>query len=144
MYLFLQRIWIWLFLYIPSGCFTKPLNQPFLNHSVDFSVLFLKKYISYNMYLFNLNHFSWLLRYDFISSYIRWYVDWIWRFWIKKEEYSREEHLYLIRKNMGVSQGKFDMTEVKLCYKILIKWKSYWLRYHYKDRLLFFCDDFHD
>jgi len=46
-----------------------------------------------------------------LFSYIRWYIDWIWRFWIKKDEYSREEHLYLIRKNMGVSQGKFDMIE---------------------------------
>jgi len=46
-----------------------------------------------------------------IFNYIRWYIDWIWRFWVKKEEYSRVEHLYLIRKNMGISQGKFDMIE---------------------------------
>jgi len=46
-----------------------------------------------------------------IFKFVQWYCSWIWRFWIKREEYTREEHLYLIRKNMGVSQGKFNMME---------------------------------
>ena len=32
---------------------------------------------------------------------------------MKREEYTREEHLYLIRKQMGVSTGKFNMMEVR-------------------------------
>ncbi|XP_076031525.1 dnaJ homolog subfamily C member 25 homolog [Oratosquilla oratoria] len=44
-------------------------------------------------------------------QYIMWYITWIWRFWIKKEEYGTEEKLYIIRKKMGMSQGQFDMLD---------------------------------
>ena len=40
-------------------------------------------------------------------------MSWVWRFYIKKEEYGRDEQLHLIRKLMGVSQGQFDNMEVK-------------------------------
>ncbi|XP_023326593.1 dnaJ homolog subfamily C member 25 homolog [Eurytemora carolleeae] len=43
--------------------------------------------------------------------YIYWYMSWVWRFYIKKEEYGRDEQLHLIRKLMGVSQGQFDNME---------------------------------
>jgi DnaJ family protein C protein 25 len=46
-----------------------------------------------------------------IFIYMKWYGSWVWRFWVKREEYTREEHLYLIRKQMGVSTGKFNMIE---------------------------------
>ena len=39
------------------------------------------------------------------------YFSWLWRFGIKREEYGREEQLYVIRKNLGVSQGQFDQLE---------------------------------
>ena len=34
--IFLQRMWTYdYFFHVPSGCFTKPLNKVFLNHSVN-------------------------------------------------------------------------------------------------------------
>merc|ERR1712059_172312 len=39
------------------------------------------------------------------------YIVWLWRFGIKREEYGREEQLYVIRKNLAVSQGQFDQME---------------------------------
>merc|ERR1719147_290838 len=39
------------------------------------------------------------------------YLSWLWRFGIKREEYGRAEQLYVIRKNLGVSQGQFDQLE---------------------------------
>ncbi|KAH9519328.1 DnaJ sub C member 25, partial [Bulinus truncatus] len=46
-----------------------------------------------------------------IAVYIVWWVRWVWRFTIKREEYGEEEHLYLIRKNLGISQCQFDMLQ---------------------------------
>uniref|UniRef100_F1L043 DnaJ dnj-2 n=1 Tax=Ascaris suum TaxID=6253 RepID=F1L043_ASCSU len=43
-----------------------------------------------------------------------WYLKWFIRYSIKKEEYDEEAKLYLIRKNMGLSEGQFSclsMTE---------------------------------
>jgi len=36
------------------------------------------------------------------------YSRWFWKFGILKEEYGEEEKLYVIRKNMSLSQGQFD------------------------------------
>jgi len=41
--------------------------------------------------------------------YIRWYIRWMWRFSINKEEYGTEEKLYLIRKFMGLSETQFEI-----------------------------------
>lgn len=43
-------------------------------------------------------------------KYIIWYLKWIWRFNICKEEYSEEDKLYLIRKNMKVNEDAFDVS----------------------------------
>ncbi len=37
------------------------------------------------------------------------YVRWLWKFGIMREEYGEDEKLYVIRKNMGLSQGQFDV-----------------------------------
>ncbi len=37
------------------------------------------------------------------------YTRWLWKFGIKREEYGEEEKLYVIRKNLGLSQGQFDV-----------------------------------
>jgi len=39
------------------------------------------------------------------------YLSWFWRFGLRREDYGREEQLYVIRKNLGVSQGQFDQME---------------------------------
>ena len=63
-----------------------------------------------------------------ICRWTKFYVLWLWRFGILREEYGREEQLYVIRfpfwkcasvkiklplprKNLGVSQGQFDQLE---------------------------------
>ena len=43
------------------------------------------------------------------AQYIGWNINWVYRFWIKKEEYGKDEKLYIIRKKMGISQGQFDV-----------------------------------
>lgn len=45
---------------------------------------------------------------------VRWthfYMRWVWRFYILREEYGEEEKLYLLRKQLGISQGQFDNME---------------------------------
>jgi len=39
------------------------------------------------------------------------YMSWFWRFGILGEEYGIEEQLYVMRKNMGISQGQFDQMD---------------------------------
>jgi len=56
----------------------------------------------------------WVQMVIFPLTAYRWssfYISWLWRFGIKREEYGREEQLYVIRKNLGVSQGQFDQME---------------------------------
>jgi len=36
---------------------------------------------------------------------------WVWKFGIMREEYGEQEKLYLLRKQMGISQGQFDMLQ---------------------------------
>ncbi|KAK2140751.1 hypothetical protein LSH36_1259g00012 [Paralvinella palmiformis] len=48
-----------------------------------------------------------LLPYD-IVMYLLWWIKWIWKFWIKKEEYGLEEREYLIRRNMKMSQDQWE------------------------------------
>ena len=42
-------------------------------------------------------------------KYVAWYVDWIYRFRIKKEEFGDAEKLYLIRKNLSMSRLEFEV-----------------------------------
>ena len=37
------------------------------------------------------------------------YTRWLWKFGIMREEYGEEEKLYVIRKNLGMSQGQFNV-----------------------------------
>lgn len=43
-------------------------------------------------------------------KWIYFYARWLWKFGIKREEYGEEEKLYVIRKNLGFSQGQFDVS----------------------------------
>merc|ERR1712066_996054 len=45
---------------------------------------------------------------------IKWtqfYLRWLWKFGIKREDYGLDEKLYVIRKNMGMSKGQWDQVE---------------------------------
>ena len=79
----------------------------------------------------------WIQMAIFPLTTYRWsafYISWLWRFGIRREEYGREEQLYVIRKNLGVSQGQFgqmeedeveDMLELELWEKDKFKvWKA--------------------
>lgn len=47
-----------------------------------------------------------------ICRWIYFYTRWLWKFGILREEYGTDEKLYVIRKNMKISQGHFDsMTD---------------------------------
>ncbi|XP_015257807.1 PREDICTED: dnaJ homolog subfamily C member 25 [Cyprinodon variegatus] len=47
----------------------------------------------------------------YLSRYVAWYVSWVYRFTVCREEYGEEEKLYLIRKNMKMSEAQFDGLE---------------------------------
>ncbi|XP_018425455.1 PREDICTED: dnaJ homolog subfamily C member 25 [Nanorana parkeri] len=47
----------------------------------------------------------------YLFKYINWYVHWVYTFNIKRVEYGEEEKLYLIRRNMKMSQSQFDTLE---------------------------------
>jgi len=46
-----------------------------------------------------------------IYRWAKFYLVWLWRFGICREEYGREQQLYVIRKNLGISQGQFGQLE---------------------------------
>ena len=48
--------------------------------------------------------------------YVNWYIRWIWKFTIRKEEFGEEEKLYLIRKYLKLSTSQFDVSWVKLMF----------------------------
>lgn len=43
-------------------------------------------------------------------KWIAWQATWVWRFGIKREEYDEEAKLYLIRKNVGISESQFNVS----------------------------------
>lgn len=42
-------------------------------------------------------------------QYLKWYINWIWRFTINKEPLGDEQKLYLIRKNLKLSETQFQV-----------------------------------
>ena len=47
----------------------------------------------------------------YIVIYVKWRMTWLWRFTIRKEEYGPEEHLYLTRKKLGLSELQWQVRE---------------------------------
>ncbi|XP_042370980.1 dnaJ homolog subfamily C member 25, partial [Plectropomus leopardus] len=47
----------------------------------------------------------------YLTNYVTWYVSWIYRFTICREEYGDEEKLYIIRRYMKMSQSQFDSLD---------------------------------
>ena len=48
-------------------------------------------------------------------TFCRWtyfYVRWFYKFGLMRDEYGPEEQLYVIRKNMKLSQGHFDVSQL--------------------------------
>ena len=45
-----------------------------------------------------------------ICRWTYFYARWFWKFGVKREEYGEEEKLYVIRKNMKLSQGHFAVS----------------------------------
>lgn len=40
----------------------------------------------------------------------KWWGRWVWRFWIKGEEHDEESKLYLIRRNLKMSEDQFHVS----------------------------------
>jgi len=56
----------------------------------------------------------WIQLVIFPYTFYKWsqfYLRWLWKFGILREEYGRDEKLYVIRKNLGVSVGQFSQME---------------------------------
>uniref|UniRef100_A0A8C4Q4M4 DnaJ (Hsp40) homolog, subfamily C, member 25 n=1 Tax=Eptatretus burgeri TaxID=7764 RepID=A0A8C4Q4M4_EPTBU len=43
-----------------------------------------------------------------IACFAAWHIHWIYRFGVRREEYGRDEKLYLVRKNLGLSAEHFE------------------------------------
>ena len=46
----------------------------------------------------------------YIFMYIKWYLRWIWKFTIRKEDYGEEEKLHIIRKFLKLGTSQFDVS----------------------------------
>lgn len=45
-----------------------------------------------------------------IYLWTRFYSRWLWKFGIRREEYGEDEKLYVIRRNMKLSEGQFNVS----------------------------------
>ncbi|KAM6985898.1 dnaJ homolog subfamily C member 25 [Aplochiton taeniatus] len=66
----------------------------------------------------------------YLTSYVMWYATWVYKFTICREEYGEEEKLYIIRKNMKMSQAQFDSLEEHL--KETYLEKQLWIKENYE------------
>jgi len=46
-----------------------------------------------------------------VYTWAAFYLRWLWKFGLRREEYGRQEQLYVIRKNLGMSAGQFGQME---------------------------------
>ncbi|KAH8269893.1 hypothetical protein KR044_000601 [Drosophila immigrans] len=46
-----------------------------------------------------------------LFNFVVWHAQWLWRFTILKQEYGREQQLYLIRRYMGMGQHQFNSLD---------------------------------
>uniref|UniRef100_A0A7N8Y2M0 DnaJ homolog subfamily C member 25 n=1 Tax=Mastacembelus armatus TaxID=205130 RepID=A0A7N8Y2M0_9TELE len=66
----------------------------------------------------------------YLTNYVAWYVSWIYRFTICREEYGDEEKLYLIRRYMKMSQSQFDSLDENIRQTFLEK--QLWIKENYE------------
>ncbi|BFZ04891.1 hypothetical protein BsWGS_07930 [Bradybaena similaris] len=66
-----------------------------------------------------------------IVKYMAWWLRWVWKFTIKREEYGQEEKLHVIRKNLGLSQLQFETLEESEIEEYL--YKQLWIKEHFKE-----------
>ena len=45
-----------------------------------------------------------------LFMYLKWYINWVWRFNIKGEEYGDEEKFYLIKKYLACSKTQWEVS----------------------------------
>lgn len=45
----------------------------------------------------------------YLVQYLIWFARWVWRFWIRREEYGEEEKLYLIKKYLKASRSQWEV-----------------------------------
>ncbi len=61
----------------------------------------------------------------YLVKYIGWWMRWLWKFTICRQEYGEEEKVYIIRRNMGLSQGRFDVSLSSLHHQITMRTKPF-------------------
>jgi DnaJ homolog subfamily C member 25 len=60
-----------------------------------------------------------------LITQLRWWLNWVWKYWIKKEEYDDEAKCYLIRRNLKLTEEQFAATEPRQMEEYLLNelWK---------------------
>ncbi|KAM3842223.1 dnaJ homolog subfamily C member 25 [Diretmus argenteus] len=66
----------------------------------------------------------------YLTSYVAWSASWFYRFTVCREEYGDQEKLYIIRRNMKMSQSQFDSLEENLRDSFLEK--QLWIKENYE------------
>ncbi|XP_051975089.1 dnaJ homolog subfamily C member 25 [Xyrauchen texanus] len=66
----------------------------------------------------------------YLCSYIAWNCLWFYRFTIRREEYGDKEKLYIIRKNMKMSQAQFDSLDNNMIDTFLKK--QLWIKQNFE------------
>ncbi|XP_037548518.1 dnaJ homolog subfamily C member 25 [Nematolebias whitei] len=69
----------------------------------------------------------------YLGLYVAWYVSWVYRFTICREEYGEEEKLYIIRRYMKMSRSQFDDLDEDAKQTFLEK--QIWIRENYESCL---------
>uniref|UniRef100_A0A3Q3ICW8 DnaJ homolog subfamily C member 25 n=1 Tax=Monopterus albus TaxID=43700 RepID=A0A3Q3ICW8_MONAL len=68
----------------------------------------------------------------YLTNYLAWYISWVYRFTICREEYGDEEKLYIIRRYMRMSQSQFDTLDENTRQTFLEK--QLWIKENYEVR----------
>ncbi|XP_031132500.1 dnaJ homolog subfamily C member 25 [Sander lucioperca] len=66
----------------------------------------------------------------YLTNYVTWYISWIYRFTICREEYGEEEKFYIIRRNMKMSPSQFDSLDENTRQSFLEK--QLWIKENYE------------
>uniref|UniRef100_A0A3Q3IFF2 DnaJ homolog subfamily C member 25 n=1 Tax=Monopterus albus TaxID=43700 RepID=A0A3Q3IFF2_MONAL len=66
----------------------------------------------------------------YLTNYLAWYISWVYRFTICREEYGDEEKLYIIRRYMRMSQSQFDTLDENTRQTFLEK--QLWIKENYE------------
>lgn len=86
-----------------SGVSAEEIISAIIEENINISGGYKKQSI-YNTLIWQIVTLPWIG-----FCYMTWWLRWIKRYWIRKEEYDEEAKLYLIRRNLKMSEDQFSV-----------------------------------